>query len=595
MSKRIVDVIIGDMLFHPDDMDGISKARDLSLFKLCESSDDDVNSGEEYSVVIKTPKRFSLLIGTIALGASFRMAARIVQLVRDESGLSFYSGCSDIMASNYARVACAAALEIVAEALNKTGGFSLALDVSTLHGMSYLDVRVRFFLNCEMYNFHVLAIPLFDRHTGLIMFEALAKFFDALFPEWRNFLVGVSSDGDRSMTGRIQGVLTRLAKESLLELFKIWCGLHQFDLLMQRVYSASLDEEFYSTLTGVIGHLRRQQNLITEMRSTCPKVGDTRWVSMDDASGWLTKHVVVLTAHFDAKRPRCTPDKLWWLFLFVIRAFAQESMLVFVSLQGLTTLVSQQKATLLGLIDTYCRMTGMTGPHQEDELQNINQAEAEIAGGFVLTHAHARQCIDGISPWVLNAIETLPEDEVKQLVVATAKLFVETAHGITQIVVERDASNNAGSELPPVLPKQLMQIDLRAFMNMVARQRPRLKIRMSESEIEEIGVQFASMKRAYREEPGFRNAVDACDDIKSDLVAGWAAGGAADRFGAVREFCGSLASVFPNTATVESDFSIIGWEKDVYRKRLTDFSLEGILHCKQFSRLRALQQAFARL
>ena len=119
-----------------------------------------------------------------------------------------------------------------------------------------------------------------------------------------------------------------------------------------------------------------------------------------------------------------------------------------------------------------------------------------------------------------------------------------------------------------------MQSDLRAFMNMVARQRPRLKIRMSESEIEEIGVQFASMKRAYRKEPGFRNAVDACDVIKSDFVAGWAAGGAADRFGAVREFCGSLASVFPNTATVELDFSIIGSEKDMYRKRLTDFSLE---------------------
>lgn len=60
---------------------------------------------------------------------------------------------------------------------------------------------------------------------------------------------------------------------------------------------------------------------------------------------------------------------------------------------------------------------------------------------------------------------------------------------------------------------------------MVARQRPRLKIRMSESEIEKFGVQFTSMKRAYREEPGFRNAENACDDIKSDFVAGWVAGG----------------------------------------------------------------------
>ena len=40
--------------------------------------------------------------------------------------------------------------------------------------------------------------------------------------------------------------------------------------------------------------------------------------------------------------------------------------------------------------------------------------------------------------------------------------------------------------------------------------------------------------------------------------------------------------MFPNTASVESDFSLIGVEKTVYRQSLTDFSLEGILHAKQF-------------
>lgn len=59
MSKRIVNVIIGDNLFQLDDRDDISKACALSFFKLFESSDGDVNSGEEYSVVIKTLKRFS--------------------------------------------------------------------------------------------------------------------------------------------------------------------------------------------------------------------------------------------------------------------------------------------------------------------------------------------------------------------------------------------------------------------------------------------------------------------------------------------------------------------------------------------------------
>ena len=56
-------------------------------------------------------------------------------------------------------------------------------------------------------------------------------------------------------------------------------------------------------------------------------------------------------------------------------------------------------------------------------------------------------------------------------------------------------------------------------------------------------------------------------------------------FGLLKRFFGGLASIFPGTATVESDFSLINWEKDDYRAGLTDFSLEGILHCKQYFKL----------
>jgi hypothetical protein len=44
----------------------------------------------------------------------------------------------------------------------------------------------------------------------------------------------------------------------------------------------------------------------------------------------------------------------------------------------------------------------------------------------------------------------------------------------------------------------------------------------------------------------------------------------------------------PNTATVESDFSIIGWDKSDDWHDLTDFSLEGILHAKQYNNLKKL-------
>jgi hypothetical protein len=50
-----------------------------------------------------------------------------------------------------------------------------------------------------------------------------------------------------------------------------------------------------------------------------------------------------------------------------------------------------------------------------------------------------------------------------------------------------------------------------------------------------------------------------------------------DQFAMLQKFCGRLASAFPNTATVESDISIMGWEKNDNKVDLTDFSLEGIL------------------
>ena len=101
-----------------------------------------------------------------------------------------------------------------------------------------------------------MKVPLFHRYTGQIKFEVLVKFLDSLYPEWRKLLAGVASDGDCLMTGRLRGVLSRRSEEALLELYRIWCGLQWFILLMQQVYFASLEEDFYSILTSVIGHLR---------------------------------------------------------------------------------------------------------------------------------------------------------------------------------------------------------------------------------------------------------------------------------------------------------------------------------------------------
>ena len=75
--------------------------------------------------------------------------------------------------------------------------------------------------------------------------------------------------------------------------------------------------------------------------------------------------------------------------------------------------------------------------------------------------------------------------------------------------------------------------------------------------------------------------------MKTTFEQGW--GFTEERFTHLKTFCGGLATAFPGTSTVESDFSVVKWEKDDCRIALTDFSLEGIpLHAKQFTRLQSM-------
>jgi hypothetical protein len=52
------------------------------------------------------------------------------------------------------------------------------------------------------------------------------------------------------------------------------------------------------------------------------------------------------------------------------------------------------------------------------------------------------------------------------------------------------------------------------------------------------------------------------------------------RFMQLRRLCGGLATTFPNTTSVESDFSIVNWEKNDSRSNLRSLSLAGIMHAK---------------
>jgi hypothetical protein len=188
-----------------------------------------------------------------------------------------------------------------------------------------------------------------------------------------------------------------------------------------------------------------------------------------------------------------------------------------------------------------------------------------------------------------NSSDANKKQEIDRIISTVANFSLEIVVGVSKIVVERNSSNNTNDALPPVRPIDLWSMDARLFTASLQQQRQRLRQRFNEEEIERIDEQFRNLKIAVREESGLARILEK-EQARSNLSTfenSWSPLIGLE-FDDLRNYCGGIASVMPGTASVESDFSIINWTKDPSSQRLTDFSLEAILHCKQFGRLRNL-------
>mgnify|MGYP003323867812 CR=1 FL=1 len=98
INGPIVDTILGKLLFHPYDVEGITHEQALSLFKNLDP--DEAVEQDKYGVVLKTCHRFNLCIRFVSCGASFCMASCLMDCMLAESGILYYSGCTEAIALN---------------------------------------------------------------------------------------------------------------------------------------------------------------------------------------------------------------------------------------------------------------------------------------------------------------------------------------------------------------------------------------------------------------------------------------------------------------------------------------------------------------
>lgn len=168
--------------------------------------------------------------------------------------------------SRYARFICTINLQGILELLRKCWAFFLAIDMATYMAIGYCNIRIRICFKSAVHDIYLLPIPVHDRHTGDTIFNKFTKAMEVIYSDWYETISEASSDVEKKMKGRHQGVITRLKRVAKLGLIRVWCGAHQLDLCMQSLYLALLDE-FYSKRTLIVSYLRRQQNFILGERS----------------------------------------------------------------------------------------------------------------------------------------------------------------------------------------------------------------------------------------------------------------------------------------------------------------------------------------
>ena len=366
IRRAIVNIIIGEMFFAPSEVGGASHARALALFKpeLGEVSDP---ATDYYIATIKNCTQFELVVHHLAHGLSFRQVAAVIEGTKRIFGVHKIGAISESTVTNFARVIVATNLQSLHVLLESADvlAFSLAFDSSTHRGVSYLALRARFHYKNRLVNLHILAVPMFERHTE--KFNLSVKIFDALSPSWRSKLIGIGSDGANVMTGRFNGVVTRLQNACRFHVHRSWCLLHQVDLVAKAKLQVLFSGEFMSLANKISTHLRRQGTLIREMGNIkCPKM-TTRWLAMGNWAKWQLSHIDDLQKFFGTRTRTQIEIPVWnWPVVAAVFALFDHVNITITTLQDRNLIMSQQQVELERLISVIKSTADVCGPLQPE-------------------------------------------------------------------------------------------------------------------------------------------------------------------------------------------------------------------------------------
>jgi len=330
-------------------------------------------------------------------------------------------------------------------------------------------------MNGVLHNLHLIAMPHFDRHTAANQEAMLVKLLGALFTGWTRKLIGVTTNGEKTNMGHINGVQVRMVRCAEFKVVQIWCVLHQLDLVVHIAVDEVDGGTWFKIAYTLSTYLRKQSNLIIEMGETCPKKTN-RWLALGSAFKFYITHALRIVVFLNERHEQVgnvAPPFLtqsWWLLTYALAPIIAIIIEIVVKLQAHDLVICQQRQLLLLLANDIRDMFKVR--HIDDEADNTFDDLPIVDyvcrdNSFVLLGT-LREYVDDLG--TCAQAHWLAIDAIEKMIVLEiiAQFTIGLSDGIIKVEAERDPANNAAIDLAPlVMPMDLVKMRSSTFISKV--------------------------------------------------------------------------------------------------------------------------------
>ena len=221
---------------------------------------------------------------------------------------------------------------------------------------------------------------------------------------------------------------------------------------------------------------------------------------------------------------------------------------------------------------------GIEGLHENEREEDD---ESILIGAFSITLLDVDEYLKELGPFAMGKYDVLDAQvdfDMVEFQRDMGRMLCRIVNGIYHSIPIRDNSNNAIYDDPPAcLPQEFVRLRNQDFTSLLNAKMTRLLITKNQQDIALLENEFALLRNCYRStDIPLKTPLDALS-AAATFKDSWSIPSLAGRLDHLKDFAGGLASLFPHTATVESDFSIVKWETDGARTQMEHYSLEGIM------------------